>query len=131
MAIDQETGEVTEEERHVRPFGDFLNEHRHGALHAEVSDALNELVQAVVGIGRAGSLTVTINIKPAGSTHEQVFVGDDVKLKLPSPDREEAICFVDADANLTRRDPRQPELPGLRSVEARVPATQAKDVATS
>lgn len=126
--IDKETGEITEAEgRTIRPFTDFLQEHRHGELHGEVSAALNDLVQAVTGIGKSGSLTLTITIEPAGTNHEQVLVKDDVVVKQPKPARESAICFVDDEGNLSRRDPRQPELPGLRTVASR-PASEAKSI---
>ena len=125
--VDPETGEITEERR-VRAFSAFLAEHRRGELEGEISASLNELAQAVVGIGKPVSLTITITVEPAGASHEQVFVKDDVQLKLPKPTRESAICFVDDDANLVRRDPRQPEIPGLREVPASKTATAAKEV---
>lgn len=49
-----------------RPFMDFLREHRSGSTHDELSDALNALVAAVTEEGKAGKLTLTIAIKPAG-----------------------------------------------------------------
>jgi len=125
--INEETGEITEEHR-IRAFTEFLLEHRHGELHGEISASLNELAQSVVGIGKPGTLTITITVEPAGASHEQVFVKDDVQLKLPKPTRESAICFVDDDSNLVRRDPRQPEIPGLREVPASKTATAAKEV---
>ena len=49
-----------------RPFMDFLREHRAGATHDELSDALQALVGAVVAEGKAGTLNIAIALKPMG-----------------------------------------------------------------
>lgn len=103
-------------ERSVRPFLAFLQEHRSGELHDELSERLNELTRAVQGVGKKGTLTLVIEVRPAGRSHDQVFVVDDVKAKLPEPDRAESIMYVDGAGNLSRSNPLQAELPGLREV---------------
>lgn len=116
-----------DEQPHVRPFGEFLQQQRRGALHGELSEALHELLQAVKDTGKAGKLTVTIGVKPAAKGNaEQVLVSDAVITKAPSVERPESIFFLDDTGNLTRNDPRQIELP-LREVTR--PATaEAKAV---
>jgi len=121
---DPATGEVrpggtTEPERTIRPFLAFLQEHREGALQDELSEALNRVVEAVRQIGKAGTLTFVVGIKPAGRSHNQVLIADDIKLKLPEPDREETVMYVDRDGNLTRANPKQMEMPGLKTVPTR------------
>lgn len=104
-------------DKHVRPFAEFLQEQRGGAAHNEVSDAFNELVAAVQQYAKPGELTLTIKVKPAATGGGTVFVTDKVTLKAPEGDRPAALFFIDADANLSRRDPNQPELPGMRVIE--------------
>lgn len=119
--IDVETGEILSEHdgATVRPFIAFLQEYQHGELHDELSTALNAVVTAVQGVGKKAVLTLQVEVKLAGKRRNQVFVGAKVTTKLPEPDREEAIFFVDHDGNLTRQDPEQLELPNLRQVPAR------------
>lgn len=98
-------------DRRVRPFAEFLQEQRAGVLHAEVGEALNELVAAVHDIGKPGELTLIIRVKPAArNASETVVVEDEVKMKLPQQDRPAAIFFVDKEFNLTRNNPFQVEM---------------------
>jgi hypothetical protein len=101
------------EEVATKPFAAWLQEQRQGGLHGEVSDALADLVAAVMEHDKAGSLTLTVKVKPAGDN--AVFVTDEVKSKPPEGERPAALFFTDPRGNLSRRDPRQPELP-LRQV---------------
>lgn len=96
------------DEKVVKPFSTFLIEQRNGALAAELGEALHELVEAVTETSKAGSLTLTIKIKPEGAV---LFVSDDVKVKAPAAERTASIFYADEHANLSRKDPRQPELP--------------------
>lgn len=61
MEVDESTGEIAEE-RHIRPFADFLQDQRQGSLMHELSTGLNSLVDAVNVHGKGGSLTLTIAI---------------------------------------------------------------------
>lgn len=113
---------------HVRPFAEFLQQQRRGVLHGEMSEALHELLQAVKDTGKAGKLQLTINVKPAAKGNaEQVLISDLVATKKPAVERPESIFFLDDAGNLSRSDPRQPELPGIREVP-RTPAAEAKAV---
>lgn len=103
-------------DRHVRPFAEFLQEQRKGAAHADLSEGLNELVAAVVEHHKGGELTLKITVKPATKGAGNVVeVTDKVTLKLPEAERGGAIFFADSNANLSRSNPDQPELP-LRAV---------------
>lgn len=119
--VDPLTSEITEQEApaaaplpRLKPFLEFLQEHAGGEIHDELSETLNVLVRAVQAVGKAGTLTLKVSVKPAGRSHDQVFVVADVQHKLPVPEREESIFFVDAAGNLTRDNPHQEPLPGLR-----------------
>jgi hypothetical protein len=102
----------TQQDRHVRPFAEWLHEQRNGHTHNELSDAFNDLIEAVQETGKVGSITFTVKIKPAGhGDHSTVVVSDDINVKLPKGERPEAIFFVDDDHNLQRHNPAQPKLP--------------------
>lgn len=93
-----------------RPFAAFLQEHRVGSLHAELSDALAELASDVREHGKPGQLTLTIKVAP-NADGVTVTVRDDVKVSAPRGDRGAALYFTDDRGNLTRRNPAQIELP--------------------
>jgi hypothetical protein len=99
----------------VRPFMDFVREHRNGATHDECSDALQELVAAVTAANKAGKLTLTITIKPAGRDSGALEVGAEVKLSPPKAVPGVAIFFATPENNLQRQDPRQATL-ALRDI---------------
>lgn len=49
----------------IRPFIDTLTALRYGELHDELSEKLNELVAACADTGKAGTLTLTLKLKPS------------------------------------------------------------------
>jgi hypothetical protein len=105
--------------KHVRPFAEWLQAQRGGALHLELGEKLHELTEAVQLHGKGGTLTLTVKLKPAtkGRADGMLVVSDDVAVKKPVGDRPEALFFIDRTGNLTRHDPNQQELP-LRAVDA-------------
>lgn len=108
-----------------RPFMDFLREHRNGSTHDELSDALQSLVAAVTAEGKAGSLTLTIGVKPMGRDSGALEVGAGITVKAPKSQPGVSIFFPTPDNNLLREDPRQKRLE-LREI---TPATAHKGVA--
>jgi hypothetical protein len=119
-----DTGTPTEP-RALKPITDWLNEHRDGELMIEATEVLTDLVRRVQTTGRNGSMSIVLTVKAAG---DMVAVVDDVTVKPPKVDREVKSYFVDDDGNLSRSNPRQPELPGLKTVPPRTPAAEAKEV---
>ena len=95
------------EDRHVRPFAEWLVEQRKGALASEMADSLNKLVDAVNMHHKGGTLTLKISVKPAANSSGTVVVADDVTLKAPQGERDAVIYFVDSDSNLSRANPAQ------------------------
>jgi hypothetical protein len=98
-------------ERCMNRFCETLRQVRNGALETEMNDALQELVHEVERTGKKGSLTLTIEVQPAGEGKQ--FVNGATKAKLPSPTNQATLFYVKENGDLTRRDPRQPELPSL------------------
>lgn len=118
---DEDTGPV------IRPFVEFLLQQAYGGTHDELTFGLHDLIAAVKDHGKGGSITLTIKVDPLGKGVErQVVVTDNVTVKAPTGKRPTSMFFVDDDGNLTRKDPRQPELP-LREV-SRPAAAEAKAV---
>jgi hypothetical protein len=104
----------------ARPFTGFVQEQRRGALHHELSEGLAELVAAVVEHRRAGTLSLTISVKPAGDD-QQVYISDSVKVKKPELAKNASLFFATEEGRITRDPPRQTVLPlsGVTSIEDR------------
>lgn len=120
--VDPATGEILDTDGKGGPpqdpptklFAAWLNEQREGGLHNELTEALQEVAQAVIDLQKKGSLSLTIQIVPAGKGIAQVLITDDVKAK-PPVDKPASLFFTDGRGNLSRRDPNQTTMP-LRDV---------------
>lgn len=99
----------------MKPFTDTLHQLRFGTLADDLTKALHELTAKCADTGRAGSLTLQISLKPGKGGQIEVF--DDIKLKLPKEERGSSIMFATPEGNLTREDPRQMQIDGLRTVD--------------
>ena len=104
-------------------FSDFL-ENSAPFLGEEATEALNDLVHATTETGKAGSITLTIKMKPIGGKTGQMELDTDVKVKLPTPTKGRTILFTTPDNNLQRTDPRQQTLDGVRDVAQESTAQQ-------
>lgn len=104
----------------IKPFGAWLHEQRNGSLHAELGEHLAEITARVVELQKSGTVTLTVKIAPTGEGQNSVFITDDVNAKPPQPARPKALFFSDSKGNLSRRDPRQAELP-LKDVSTDAP----------
>lgn len=85
-----------------------------GRTASDLDDALLTLVAAVRHTGKKGTLTFSLTVKPASKDGHALILDDDVKLKLPVMERAATILFATDTNELSRSDPRQPELAGLR-----------------
>lgn len=110
----------TEQDDTIKPFGLWLHEQRNGSLHAELGEHLADIAARVIDLQKAGTLSLTVKIAPTGEGQNSVFISDEVKAKPPEPPRPKALFFSDTKGNLSRRDPRQAELP-LKDVSADAP----------
>lgn len=99
----------------TKPFAAFLQEQGRGRLHDELSEGLATLVAACQELEKGGSLSLTIKVKPS-KDGESVQISDDLKIKAPEPDRQPSVFFTDRHGNVSRNNPRQDELPGVRIV---------------
>ncbi|MBJ2258298.1 hypothetical protein [Pseudomonas psychrophila] len=96
-----------------RPFIDTLRDIEAGGLLDELSEAQHSLIDAIRLTGKGGELTIKLAYKPDGNG--QMTIKADVKAKEPALSRGTSLFFLTPEGNLTRRDPRQQDLP-LRTV---------------
>lgn len=75
----------------------------------EAGDKLSELVRAVSATGKAGSLTIKLDLKP--STAGALAVKPTVKVTLPKGLPAESLLWPTPEGNLITEDPRQSKLP--------------------
>ena len=106
------TQPATEDVRRTRPFADVLNSLRRGKTHREAGNLLQELIREVQATGRQGSLT--LKLKVSRNKSGMLEIDDTLSTVLPKPDRDSSLFFADDDGNLSKDDPRQPEIPGIR-----------------
>lgn len=113
-------------DKHARPFVDFLAQQ--GRAHDELTEGLHEVIAAVKETGKAGSVTLVIKVDPDKKATGIFRISDNVTIKAPKHDRGARIYFADKSGNLTRSDPNQPELEGLRDVSAPAEPTKLREV---
>lgn len=101
----------TADEPKSNEFLSALQRHRAGGLLEDASGKLNEVVAAVALTGKAGSLTIKLNVKPASRGHAAVVVQDTVTSKVPRLEPEASFWFATAEGHLQTEDPRQKQLP--------------------
>ena len=107
---------------------DILQDLRDGATAREFDEALRELVATVRATGKAGSVTLSLHIKPASSGAEYFNVRDKITSKLPELPKGDTFLFATKDNGLSLRDPRQVEIPGTEKKAAKPdPDAQAPD----
>jgi hypothetical protein len=100
-----------------QPFAEWLHEHRSGAFHNELSEKLAALTAAVVDTQKPGTLTIKVKVKATG--HQVSFV-DTVLADLPEHDKELSLFFFDEETGaVSKEDPRQLKIEGLRRLPKR------------
>lgn len=115
-----------------KAFLDAIKDVREGESVVELGEALEQIVERVRETGRPGKLTYVLTVKPAskGDTHV-LMVNDAITTKLPVLERSTTVFYATPEQGLSRRDPRQPELKGLRDVAPfPQPASEAKEASS-
>lgn len=102
--------EAKQDVQQRKPFAAFLQEHRNGGLHGELSESLADLVLAALEHGKKGALTIKLEVAP-NADGITVTITDAITLKKPEAARGAGIWFTDLEGNLHRRNPAQQELP--------------------
>lgn len=115
----------------AKPFNETLASLKHGALAAELGEALAELLVECRKSMRKGKLILELEVKPGKAGQVEIF--DKVTVKAPPKERDSSIMFDTPEGNLQRDDPSQKTLPGIRSVtdkNARAPLAASIDTST-
>lgn len=97
---------MAEKERKDRPpsFAAMLAQVRPGT-DIEAAETLRKVVAAVKETGKVGSLTIRLDVKPAGTDDRAVDVFDKITPKLPEKTRMGARAFITEEGDLSRTDP--------------------------
>ncbi|MBA9003762.1 hypothetical protein [Thermomonospora cellulosilytica] len=97
--------------RQVRPFAAVLQELARGQVHDEASERLHELVDAVREHGAKGTLTLVLEVAPIAKGDVSALTVTGKVTAKPPVGTQASAFFVDDAGNLSRRDPRQTEIP--------------------
>ena len=98
-------------------FLDTIRDLRGGGAINDLDEALRALVLAVATTGKRGEIRLTVQVRPAGKGSADVLLVEDrIDTKTPKHDRPAWIVYPLPDGTVTRTDPRQPELSGLREL---------------
>lgn len=109
---------TTEPATKGQQFLDLLRQQERGALLADAEEALIEVIEAVQRTGKAGKLTLTLKVQghKDGIDEAALYIAAAITPYPPAPERKHTLWFG-VDGRLSRRDPRQAELPTFTRVE--------------
>ncbi|MBG6083271.1 hypothetical protein [Zhihengliuella flava] len=114
------------QDRHVRPFNEFLTGEQ--ATHRDLSDGLHDLLAAVADTGKSGTVTLTVKVEPDKKAADGIYrITNKVAVKAPVHDAPSRIYYADKTGNLTRNNPDQEELDGLRVVDSPAEPSQLRE----
>lgn len=95
----------------------LIREADRGQLLTDFEGALDEIINAIELYGGAGEINIKLKIKKRGDAY---MVSSELKRAVPEPPRVDALFFFDPEkAELTRKDPRQPDLPAVVEADFR------------
>lgn len=99
----------------MRKFSDLIPILRRGELDEDVGLKLQQLAHQVKLTGKAGKLTLTLEIKPNGKDSDEAFIFDSIKVATPQRDNSGCLVFIGQEGELSRTDPSQAPLPEFRN----------------
>jgi hypothetical protein len=98
-----------------KPFTEILGTLRYGHLNDDLAKELQALTLQCEKTGRAGTLSLKLTLKPGKGGQIEVF--DDISVTAPKDEKGSSLLFATTDGQLTRDNPRQLSIEGLRSVD--------------
>lgn len=113
---------MSTKEEGPRSFASFIEQLADGAAHADFGTELFELIKkckeeaAFRNADAKGTMSIKLGFKVA--PHGAVAVEYDVASVAPKRHRMTDTLFITKGGNLSKRDERQPSLPGIRDVSA-------------
>ncbi len=95
-----------------------LSEIDNGALVDDCLTELNELVTSIKDTGKKGKFTLELEISPLKNDTEILQIIGVPKIKLPEAQKaHSSIMYAIEGGNLSRKDPRQPDMFTLKTVD--------------
>lgn len=94
----------------IRPIQETLARLREGRIYDLMSLELNKVVKAVRDTGKAGKMTLTIDVKPVKKIAGALELTAEVNGKLPKLEASSDLMFPDEDGNLYVRPPNQRDI---------------------
>lgn len=114
--VDPVTGVVVEDPP-IRDFASTMLDLGNGKTNKEMSEALWDLIDKVTQTGKKGTLSLTLTVEPMSKADGgPVTVKDEIKLRPPEFPRIPTVAYVDENGNLSRNNPYQPEIEGLKTI---------------
>lgn len=100
-----------------------------GALAADLSEAVTDVVKAVTALGKAGTVTLKLTIAPTDTQHvtDALTIQAEIVPKPPVPPRRASIVFTDDDGRLGRNPSKDPEMFPDGDVADRLEDRQTKE----
>jgi rhamnogalacturonyl hydrolase YesR len=93
----------------ILSFAQVLSQLDEGGTVREAQEALAAVAQAVLDTGKAGSVTIKLNLKRDGDgSNQRITVTDSVTKALPTRTKGLSIFYVAEEGALTRDNPAQP-----------------------
>ena len=88
-----------------------------GRLLPDIQEGLNKIVDAIEAARGAGEGTITLKLKVKCTSEGVYDLVPELTVKVPVPKRQGMLTFLDdSTGELIRRDPRQPDIPGLSTI---------------
>jgi hypothetical protein len=107
-------------------FSFTLNQLRNGKTQEQLSEKLNEVIQACRDTGQKGAVQLTIIVRPDKGDSGQYFLRPEIKTKKPEFAPSDTLFWGTPEGNLQRTDPAQGNL-DLRSVPNQAVAPKLLD----
>lgn len=78
-----------------------------GSIINEIDGELTKLSKNVGLVGKPGSITIKLTVKPIANVPNGLYMGAEVAAKIPQPARSVDVLFSDKEGGLHTSDPRQ------------------------
>lgn len=86
----------------------------------DMQEGLDKIVAAIEDNNGNGTGEITLKLKIKSTSPGVYALASSLKIVVPEPKRAEMVTFFDeTSGELVRRDPRQPDLPGVTTLEQR------------
>ncbi len=96
---------------------DTLSRLNRGSFNEELEGHMADVLDSVQATGKAGSVTITIDMALDGQERDRLKIGCKMNAKLPQPERGKTTMFVTQSGNLVEMDPKQSEFGSMRAVD--------------